>query len=384
MRRLALLILPALLQAQQQPDPRELLQRSADAIKKYSSYQIHSLSVIETRGGTNTRMQMPATISVRRPDRMRIDSETDQDSTTVVSDGAHTYIYLEQQKKYIRRAATSSPETALGESGVLKNLPDIANSLKSVQITAEETLEIDDQTYECWVVEARYDTITVPGQLTIFDAVQTSWISKTLGLTLQNKLTARLLIGTLPEPVVMTQATTTVGLSLNADLPDSLFVFTPPPGATQTADWTLPGITKPDVEGKPAPVLKGAPPTEGKVVLLDFWTSWCGPCKRQFPIIEKLNKEFRGKGLVVLGVNVGEDKETIDKVRLTYPTLQLDADDEALKSLSVHAYPTLVLIGRTGKVALYDIGAKSEASLRAALAKTGIKSPPVPPKPASK
>src|SRR3984957_8451126 len=327
-------------------------------------------------------MQMPATISVRRPDRMRIESETADAATTVVSTGAHTYKYLEQQNKNIRRAATTSPESALGESGVLNSLPDISSSIKSVEITAEKTMEIDDQQYECWVVEARYDTIKVPGQnLTILDAVQTSWISKTLGLTLQNGLNARLLIGTLPEPVVMTQATTTVGISLNADLPDSLFVFTPPTGATQTDDWTLPGITKPDVEGKPAPTLKGAPPTQGKVVLLDFWTSWCGPCKREFPIIEKLQKEFRSQGLIVLGVNVGEDKETVDMIHLTYPSLQLDADDEALKSLSVHAYPTLVLIDRTGKVALYDIGAKTEASLRAALAKTGIKSAPVPPKP---
>jgi thiol-disulfide isomerase/thioredoxin len=385
MRRLALLF-PTLLFCQEQPDPRELLLRSADAIKKYSSYQIHSLSVIETRGGTNTHMQMPAVISVRRPDRMRIESETNEAASTVVSDGAHTYIYFDQQKKYIRRAATSSPETALGESGPLNNLPDITNSIDSVKITGEKTIEIDDQQYECWVVETRYDTIKVPAQnLTILDAVQTSWISKTLDLTLQNSFTARLLIGTLPEPVIMTQATTTVKLSLNADLPDSLFVFTPPAGATLTADWTLPGITKPDVEGKPAPALKGAPPTQGKVVLLDFWTSWCGPCKREVPIMEKLNKEFRSKGLVVLGVNVGEDQDAVDNAHLAYPSLQLDADDEALKSLSVHAYPTLVLIDRTGKVALYDIGVKGEASLRAALAKTGIKATPVPPKaPASK
>lgn len=372
-----LFLFPALLLAQQ-PDPRELLLHSADAIKKYSSYKIHSLSIIETRGGTNTRMEMPAVISVRRPDRMRIDSQTAEDATTVVSDGSHTYIYLEQQKKYIRRTATSSPETALGESGVLKNLPDINNSIKSIAITAEKSMEIDDQTYECWVVEARYDTITVPGQLTILDAVQTSWISKTLGMTLQNSLTARLMIGTLPEPVVMTQATTTVGLSLNPDLPDSLFTFTPPPGTTQTADWTLPGITKPDVEGKPAPALKGAPPTEGKVVLLNFSTAWCTPCKSQFPILDKLNKEFRTKGLVVLGVNVGGEK-----TNLPYPSLQLDETDEALKSLSIHAYPTMVLIDRTGKVALYEVGAKSEASLRTALAKTGIK-PMVPKPPAPK
>jgi thiol-disulfide isomerase/thioredoxin len=170
----------------------------------------------------------------------------------------------------------------------------------------------------------------------------------------------------------MTQATTTMGLALNTDLPDSLFVFTPPPGATETADWTLPGITKPDVEGKPAPVLKGAPPTQGKVVLLDFWTSWCGPCKSEFPILEKLHKEFRAKGLVVLGVNVGE--EAIAKLPFTYPSLRLLADDEILKSLSINAYPTLVLIDREGKIALYEVGVKSEPALRAALAKIGMTS----------
>lgn len=381
MRPLALLFLPTLLSAQQ-PDPRDLLLHSSDAIKKSPSYQIHSLSIIETHGGTNTRMQMPAVISVRRPDRVRIESETNEAATVVVSDGAHTYIYLEQQNKYIKRAATSDPESALGENGVLKDLPDIAKSLKSVEITGEKTMEIDDKQFECWVVVAHYDTIKVPGQnLTILDAVQTSWISKTLGLTLQSSFDARLLVGTLPEPVIMTQVTTTVGISLNTDLPDSLFVFTPPPGATQTADWTLPGVTKPDVEGKPAPELKGAPPTKGKVVLLDFWTSWSSPCKRQSPIIEKLHREFRSQGLVVLGVNVGDDKETVAKTRLAYPSLQLDADDELLKSLSVSAYPTLILIDRTGKIAHYDIGAKSEASLRAALAKTGIHAAPAPPKP---
>ncbi len=375
-----LLLLPPLLSAQ--PDPRDLLLRSSEAIKKYSSYQIHSLSLIETRGGVNNRIQMPAVISVRRPDRMRIESQSGSDAMTVVSDGAHTYVYLDRQKKFIKRAATSSPESALGENGVLKNLPDISSAMQSVKITGEKIMEIDDQPYECWVVEARYGAIHIPDrQMTIEDAVQISWISKTLGLTLQNSFTAHMVIGSMPEPVEMMQATTTVALSLNADLPDSLFVFSPPEGAKETADWTLPGIVKPDVEGKPAPALKGVPPTQGKVVMLDFWTTWCGPCKKELPVLEKLHKEFRARGLVVVGVNVGDDQATVANYRtaagLTYPNLQLRADDELLKSLSVNAFPTLVLIDREGKIALYEIGAKGEPGLRAALAKTGIK-PPAP------
>ena len=385
MGRLSILLLPVCLLAQPKPDARELLLHSADAIKKYSSYQIHSLSVVETTGGNNTHLEMPAVISVRRPDHMRIESGNGAVAMTVVSDGAHTYVYLNQQNKYIKRTATSSPESLLGENGVLKNLPDVTNFIRSAEITGEKNMEIEEQSYECWIVEAHYDTIKLPDQqLTITNAVQISWISKTLGLTLQNSFTAHLVVGSLPEPVEMTQATTTSGLSLNKDLPDSLFVFTPPAGAIETADWTLPGITKPEVEGRPAPALKGAPPTKGKVVLLDFWTTWCGPCKRELPIIEKLHKEFRGQGLVVVGVNVGEEKETVAKymseARLTYPTLYLSEDDEILKSLAIHAYPTMVLIDRAGNVALYEIGAKSEAGLRAALAKTGIKAPASPPK----
>jgi thiol-disulfide isomerase/thioredoxin len=380
MRLLALPLFSILLLANSpddQPDPRQLLLHAADAIKKYDSYQIHSLSLIETRGGMNNHMQMPAVISVRRPDLMRIESQNEAAGMTVVSDGAHTFVYLDQQKKYIKRAATSSPESALGETGVIKNLPDISKSVESVKITGEKTMEIDEQPYECWVVEARYGTITLPGQeLTITNAVQVSWISKTLGLTLQSSFNAHLVIGRLPEPVEMTQATTTMGLSLNADLPDSLFVFTPPAGAVETADWTLPGITKPDLEGKPAPAIKGAPPIKGKVVLLNFWTAWSAPCKTELPILDKLQKQFRAQGLVVLGMNVGNDQAAV-----TFPTIHLKDDDELLKTLSVNAYPTLILIDRTGKIALYEVGAKTEPALRAALAKLGIKPETTPAKP---
>ena len=142
MRPLALLLFAAFLSAQQ-PDPRELLLRANDGIKQYSSYQIHSLSEVETTGGNNTHLEMPAVISVRRPDRMRIESQNGATSMTVVSDGSHTYVYLDQQKKYIKRAATSSPESILGENGVLKNIPDISTFIKDVKITGEKTMEVD-------------------------------------------------------------------------------------------------------------------------------------------------------------------------------------------------------------------------------------------------
>ncbi|HVO97267.1 MAG TPA: TlpA disulfide reductase family protein [Bryobacteraceae bacterium] len=364
--RPALLLCPALLLAQQ-PDARELLLSSAHALEKFPSYQIHSLSIIETRGGVNNHMELPTVISVRRPDLMRIESQNGPIGMTVVSDGLHTFIYFDQQKRFIKRAATSLPESSLGENGNLKDLPDMNSALESAGITGEKTMEIDDKPYDCWVVEAHYGLVNIPSkQLTIRNAVQISWISKTLGLTLQNSFTATLIVGTLVEPVEITEATTTMGLSLDSDLSDSLFKFTPPAGAVETPDWTLPGIVKPDVEGKPVPELKGAPAIKGKVALLNFCASWSKPCKQQTPVLEKLQREFRPSGFVVVYIDAGK------------------AEPELLRSLSINAYPTLVLVNREGKVVSYEVGAQTEPVLRAALAKQGIKPVPAPPKPAAK
>ncbi len=172
------------------------------------------------------------------------------------------------------------------------------------------------------------------------------------------------------------------------NLPDSTFQFTPPEGSKQVADWSLPGVTKPDVIGKPAPSLKakaldGKPvdlqSLRGKVVLLDFWTTWCGPCKRQLPGIEKIQNEFRDKGLVVLGVSVGEEKATVAKflktIALTYPIIQLSDGNEVVADLAINAFPTIVLIDREGKIASYEVGARGEAALRKDLAKLGISAP---------
>ena len=86
--RIALLLVPALLCAQ--PDPRDLLRQSADAIKQYKSYQIKSTISVVMRGGTvQSNLDMPSTVSVRRPDRMRVESKSQAGGVTIVSDGDH-------------------------------------------------------------------------------------------------------------------------------------------------------------------------------------------------------------------------------------------------------------------------------------------------------
>jgi thiol-disulfide isomerase/thioredoxin len=155
-----------------------------------------------------------------------------------------------------------------------------------------------------------------------------------------------------------------------------LFVFKPPEGAKETDDWTLPGITKPDLVGKPPPLELGE--ARGKVVLLNFWATWCVPCKRDLPGIEKVYKEFKDQGLVVIGFDVGEEKTALDSflktAGITFSIRPLLDTDNLLSALSVTALPTMVLIDREGNIASYEVGARGEAALRADLAKLGLSS----------
>src|ERR1041385_4671647 len=130
MLRIAPILLASLAIAQT-PDPRALIAESAAAIKKYQSYHLESMVTVDVRGGRlDTHIDMPSSISVRRPDRMRIRSRSQAGPVEIVSDGEHTWFYLSAVKKYVKRDAVGSPEAAIGNSGLLpSHLPDLEKSV---------------------------------------------------------------------------------------------------------------------------------------------------------------------------------------------------------------------------------------------------------------
>ena len=383
MHRLAILSIASLAFSQtparppaDRPEPRELLKESAQAIKQFKTYQMESVISVDMRGGpVNDKLDMPSAIWVRRPDKVRITSTSAAGTITITGDGEHTWFYLSTVKKYIKRDAVESPEAAVINSGLLpKNLPDLNQSIKSVKLTGEDVITIGGVKTPCWMVETVYDKITLPDQdVVIRDAVQVAWITQDRRLTLQSTFSAKVNLEGVAEPVEMTQSTHTTKLVLNPNLADSLFVFTPPEGSAETSDWSLPGIAKPDLIGKAAPAALSGSDLKGKVVLVDFWTTWCKPCKRDLPALQMLSTEFKDQGLVVLGVTVGEEAPPVEGM---FTMIGMDDAAGIMAELSLTSFPTVVMVDREGKIASYEVGVQGESALREALKKVGIVAKP--------
>lgn len=100
--------------------------------------------------------------------------------------------------------------------------------------------------------------------------------------------------------------------------------------------------------------LTGAvPKLSGKVVYLDFWASWCAPCKASFPIINQWHNQLASKGLVVLGVNVDENEADmtafLKKNSVAFPVVR-DAAHKLVSTANVSTMPTSFLVDRKGVI----------------------------------
>ena len=116
---------------------------------------------------------------------------------------------------------------------------------------------------------------------------------------------------------------------------------------------------------------------KGKVVLLQFWTTWCPYCRGDQEAVDALVHDFAANGLVVLAVDVGESKRKVKQYLADSPRackIVLAADTNLAALYAATTYPRYVVIDREGNIAGRQEGAAGEAALRNLLAKAGLNS----------
>jgi thiol-disulfide isomerase/thioredoxin len=141
-----------------------------------------------------------------------------------------------------------------------------------------------------------------------------------------------------------------------------------------------------DETGQPAPRFHAKTTTgnqynnasiKGKVVLFEFWTTWCKYCEEEAELVDDVAKEFSGKGLIVFAVDVLEPDQKVKKYLAEHPRsvpIVLTKDTNLAAMYNAQNYPIYIVIDRDGNIAGEQRGAAGERALRNLLRRAGIES----------
>ena len=121
--------------------------------------------------------------------------------------------------------------------------------------------------------------------------------------------------------------------------------------------------------GKPLPELGLAEvqKSKGQYIYIDYWASWCGPCRQSFPWMNALQAKLGSKGLKVVAVNVDAKRADADKFLLHTPaqfTIAYDPQGESAKKLAIKTMPTSMLVSPEGRVLFVHSGFRAEETLQ--------------------
>lgn len=127
----------------------------------------------------------------------------------------------------------------------------------------------------------------------------------------------------------------------------------------QTATIAAPALTLKDVNGK----THNLADLKGKVVLVNFWATWCPPCRREMPSMDRLARKLDGKSFAMLAVDIGEDADTVLNFFSqldSYPTfpILLDTRGKTMQTWKVAGLPATYLIDKQGNIAYSAVGGR--------------------------
>ena len=144
-----------------------------------------------------------------------------------------------------------------------------------------------------------------------------------------------------------------------------LALSVPTVSGARSAPWEIeklpsspaPAFSLPDMGGKASSLAD----FKGQVLLINFWATWCAPCREEMPALDRLQQKFKAKGLTVIGIAIDSDKTVVQQflntTKTKFPILH-DSEMRSHDAFKVYSYPTTFLVDRKGIIRQYWIGSQ--------------------------
>lgn len=310
---------------------------------------------------TTRRIVSTMQLAVSNPGKSRFEIRGNGEPTISVSDGTNRWLIFPAKNEYV----AVPPDEIEFASSIVDIFRLLDGTRQPARIAGTERVA----GRVCTKVEIGWDAAQV----------QTVWVDPRTNMVLKYASRTRPATGSAERTEIVAEFSIA---EANEPVDSASFTFNPASSGS-TPRHAIPAGSLAEILGTPAPEFSLADVSNkqvqlkdlrGSVVLLEFWSSWCVPCRASMPVVELLHRQFATKGLRVLGVNDEEPSEQLKFLRENGYSFRFlfDPDRSAWTLYHIEGIPTSILIDREGKIRAYDLGGAGYDTLRAALRNLGV------------